>query len=186
MRWPIIFFSLFVVVLQPVGHPARAGQDNPRLDRLFHSLVQAKNQHQALLIESRIWKIWLLAGDPAVDVEMARGIDYLNAGDLESALTSFNKIIKMEPDLAEGWNKRATVYYLMGDLNRSVRDIEHTLALEPRHFGAFAGLGMIYLAIGDDHAALRAFEKVLKIDPYYGNVENQVRRLRQKIKGQPT
>jgi len=185
MRWSLILFSFFLAVQQPVADPAYAGQDDPRLDPLFQSLAGAKDAHQARVIESRIWSLWLATGDRVVNSEMARGIALMNAGALQSALASFDRIIDGDPTFAEGWNKRATVYYMMGDLKRSVLDIERTVALEPRHFGAFSGLGLIYLTLGDDHAALRAFERALRIHPYYGDIENQVRRLRKKIKGEP-
>ncbi len=186
MRWPSILFGVFMALAQPPGAPAQAGQGDARLDQLFQSLIQAKDRQQSLDIETRIWALWLQAGDQTIDAEMARGVGSLNAGDLPSALESFDKIIALDPEFAEGWNKRATVYYLMGDLKRSVLDIERTVALEPRHFGAFSGLGLIYLATGDDPAALRAFERVLEINPHYGNIENQVQELRKKIKGRAT
>jgi len=185
MRW-LILFCLFAAALLPGGNPAHAGQDDPRLNGQFVSLLDAKDRQEGQVIETRIWELWLASGDQAMDEEMARGILFMNAGDLRQALTSFDRIIASAPDFAEGWNKRATVYYLMGDLKRSVLDIERTVALEPRHFGAFSGLGLIYMATGDDEAALRAFERVLQIHPFYGDIARQVLVLREKIKGQKT
>ena len=70
-------------------------------------------------------------------------------------------MVEQAPEFAEGWNKRATVHFLMGNWQASVRDIQQTLALEPRHFGALFGLGMIYDALGQPEAALRSFEATL-------------------------
>jgi len=185
-RWLLILFCLISVALIPGGNPAHAGQDDPRLNGQFISLLDAKDPQQGQIIETRIWALWLASGDQATDEEMARGILFMNAGDLRQALNSFDKIVASAPNFAEGWNKRATVYYLMGDLKRSVLDIERTVALEPRHFGAFSGLGLIYMATGDDEAALRAFERVLQIHPLYGDIAHLALELRKKIKGQKT
>jgi len=184
-RLPFVF-GLLIGLAQPVINPAVAGQNDPRLEPLFQSLQYAEDPQQGRTIETRIWTLWSQVGDRAIDEEMSRGIAFMNAGKMRLALESFDKVIALDPEFAEGWNKRATVYYVLGDLKRSVLDIERTVALEPRHFGAFSGLGLIYLATGDDAAALKAFERVLEIHPHYGDIVNQVRRLRKKVKGQAT
>ena len=38
----------------------------------------------------------------------------MSKGELETAYNIFSTIIESSPDWAEGWNKRATVLYLMG------------------------------------------------------------------------
>ena len=114
---------------------------------------------------------------------MDAGQQRMVPGGYERSLAIFNRIIAKAPDFAEGWNKRATVLYLLGDLEGSVRDIEATLALEPRHFGALAGLGLIYRAIEKPESALKAFEKVLEINPQSLGTHLQVKQLRKELKG---
>ena len=75
-------------------------------------------------------------------------------------------IVARAPDWAEGWNKRATLLYLLGEHDRSLADIDRTLALEPRHFGALAGIGLIRIAKGEHRAALAAFRRALAINPF--------------------
>ena len=55
------------------------------------------------------------------------------------AMPILDDIVARLPDWAEGWNKRATVLYLIGEYDRSLADCDRVLALEPRHFGALAG-----------------------------------------------
>ena len=83
----------------------------------------------------------------------------------------------MAPDFAEGWNARATIFFLMGELSLSMADIEHVLALEPRHFGALSGLGFIFEAMDEPELALEAFEAVHALNPNRPNVSEAITRL---------
>ena len=163
--------------------PVQAGQNDPRLDSLFDELRAAPTEEAARPIESAIWQIWMLAGNGAVDAEMLRGIAAMSDGDEEAALAAFTRITVLQPDFAEGWNKRATVNYMLGHIDDSVADIEKTLALEPRHFGALSGLGLINLALGRDRQALAAFEAALKVHPHLPGAETRIRELREKVRG---
>jgi tetratricopeptide (TPR) repeat protein len=102
------------------------------------------------------------------------------------ALEYFDRLVEHAPGFAEGWNKRATVYYLMENYEASVLDIERTLELEPRHFGALSGLGMIYDAIGEPAAALRSFEAAVAINPHLDGARQRIEALRRELAGSPT
>jgi tetratricopeptide (TPR) repeat protein len=144
---------------------AQGDQKDTRLPGLFSSLKTASSSDQANAIEAQIWTIWLQANDPAIDKLMAQGSDAMNSQDYPAAMQSFNEIIEKKPDFAEGWNKRATLYYLMGDYQHSLADIDKVLELEPRHIGALSGLGLVNMQLDRDEAAADAFKRVLDIDP---------------------
>lgn len=163
--------------------PVQGGQNDPRLDTLFSDLKAAQSAEEAAPIEDRIWKIWLLSGTGSVDAHMLRGLQAMGTGDNEGALAAFDKVITAQPDFAEGWNKRATVNYLLGRFDASVLDIQKTLALEPRHFGALSGLALINLALGREREALKAFEAALRVHPNLPGAKSQIRELRDKIRG---
>ena len=156
-----------------------------RLDRLFAQLKAAPVDADTEGLTDQIWRIWVASGRRDVDDLMTEGTRSLNLGDLPKALDRFDKIVERMPKFAEGWNKRATVYYLMGDFTNSVTDIEHTLKLEPRHFGALSGLGLIYMNLGKDQAALRAFRKTLEINPHLPAIRERADELAKKLKGEP-
>lgn len=163
--------------------PVQGGQNDPRLNSLFSELQNASSAEDAEPVEESIWKIWLLSGTGAVDAYMLRGLQLMGTGDNEAALASFDKVVAAQPDFAEGWNKRATVNYLLGRFDASVIDIQKTLALEPRHFGALSGLALINLALGREREALKAFEAALRIHPNLPGAKTQIRELREKIRG---
>lgn len=171
---------LAVLVLALVSAPGQAAES---LDRLFERLRDAPDTPSAERVEQRIWQAWLQSGDAAADALMQRGLQAMDRGDFGAAVTRFTALVELRPDYAEGWNKRATAYYLMGELERSVADIERTLALEPRHFGALSGMGLIFLAREDFNGALDAFRQVLEIHPRSLSARLHVERLEKLLKG---
>jgi len=162
---------------------AAAGQEDVRLDTLFGRLKETPSIVEAYRIEQDIWGIWLESGDDDVDAEMKLGMRAMGAGDYATALRTFDSIVESRPKLAEVWNKRATLYYLMGEYDASVRDIQRTIALELRHFGAWSGLGLIYDAIGNKNGAVDALEEVRKIYPLMPGLDERIRELRDAEKG---
>jgi len=144
---------------------AGADQQDARLPALFDQLKAAPTSEAAAAVEAKIWAIWLEADDPAIDTLMAEGSDAMRSEQFDTALDRFNAIVAQKPGFAEGWNKRATLYYLMGDYEHSLSDIDRTLELEPRHIGALAGLGLVNMQMEREEAAADAFQRVLNIDP---------------------
>jgi tetratricopeptide (TPR) repeat protein len=151
------------------------------LDSLFEQLKAAESEDAAAFIENLIWELWLISEQEEVNVLMAKGIEEMSRGNYARAVQAFSAITELSPDFPEGWNKRATAYYLKGDFSASMRDIERTLALEPRHFGALTGLGLIHTALGNELAALKAYETVLSIHPKQKGLQKYVEELRRKL-----
>ncbi len=162
--------------------PAAADQTDSRLPPLFEILRHASTPDRIGYAERFIWAIWHESGREDVDRLMETGIDEMGGGRLRESIATFGRIVDLAPEFAEGWNKRATAYYLAGELDASIRDVERTLALEPRHFGALSGLGLINLAKGDELGALRAFEATLQVHPRALAARYHVVRLRAKLK----
>lgn len=166
------------------GQPGWADQEDARLDALFARLQAPAEPAEHRRIEGQIWAIWLKSGDETVDKLMDRGIWAMESGNFSAALTAFNTIIELAPDFAEGWNKRATLYWLMGDYDRSVADIDKTLALEPRHFGALSGLAMIREAQDRPGAAAEALKRAGEVHPHMPNLDARIRQL-ERAAGEP-
>ena len=164
------------------GPPAGADQTDPALPQLFSDLRGAESREDALRVERRIWSIWKRHDDPRVETRMRVGIRYMGARFLEKARDTFTDIIDLAPDYAEGWNKRATVYFMMGRYEASVTDIARTLQLEPRHFGALSGLGQIYRRLDDPGQALEIFETVLEIHPHAARTAEVIEELRAELR----
>jgi tetratricopeptide (TPR) repeat protein len=166
--------------------PAFADQTDLRLDGLFERLQATSSQAEAQAAQQQIWQIWSESDDKLANRLMQGGIQAMVIEQHALALEYFDRLVEHSPGFAEGWNKRATVYYLMEDYEASVLDIERTLELEPRHFGALSGLGLIYDAIGKPAAALRSFEAAVAINPHLDGTRQRIDALRRQLRGSPT
>jgi tetratricopeptide (TPR) repeat protein len=163
------------------GVPAVADQTDPRLDPLFASLRSARNSAEAETIAAEIWDIWHQADDPVTALLMSQGAAAMQAGDAAAALEAYDAVIESAPRFAEGWNRRATLYYLIGQFDASVADIEKTLALEPRHFGALSGLALIREAEHKWFEALEALDKVSRIHPKMPQLQERLDQLSRQL-----
>lgn len=178
------FVIVIALLLAIVGAAAHADQNAEKLDSLLQELAAAKDPITAQAIEQEVWRAWMDSGNEDVNRELEAGIRAMDRGRLDEAIRRFSTVIEKAPNFAEGWNKRATAYYLNNELVESMQDIRQTLHLEPRHFGAISGMGLIYLRLGDDLAALQAFEEVLKIYPLSPGANQHVKQLTKKLEGQ--
>lgn len=169
------------VMLVFAAVPADAAQD-ARLDPLFEKLKAAADAREAQIYENAIWRVWLEPDDGAINSLMRLGLDAQNRGDMFGAFAIYDAITGLKPDYAEGWNRRATVLFLLDRLEESRKDAEKTLELEPRHFGALSGLGLIAMRQNHPDKALEVLEKALAINPHMANVRGHVEQLRKKAR----
>ncbi|HEU4437975.1 MAG TPA: tetratricopeptide repeat protein [Methylomirabilota bacterium] len=117
------------------------------------------------LAEHSVWQVWSRSGDPEVDRLLQVGIEQMGESDGSSAVATFTAVIQRRPDFAEGWNKRATVYFLMGEYEKSLHDCDEVIKRNPSHFGALAGYGQIYLQLDQPERALSYFRQALHVNP---------------------
>ena len=138
---------------------------------------------EAAEVDQRIWLLWLHSDVKAVNRLMAQGVIAMQRGALDRALDRFDEITRRAPDFAEGWNKRATILYVMGRHRESVADVQQVLNLEPRHYGALSGLGLILVALGREEDALKWLRRALELNPYLDGIRVLADDLGERLKG---
>ena len=143
--------TVLVLAVQLAGGPVLADQRDARLPALFAELRAAPDIGPARAIETQIWGLWHEHDDHAVVLLMGQGRAAMARQDHRSALRSFDQVVKIAPDFAEGWNARATLYYLIGRHADSLADIDKTLALEPGASAevVFETAGSTSVSLGD-------------------------------------
>ena len=128
--------------------------------------------------ENAMWQVWSRSGDAEADRLFAVGVEQMQARQAEAAVETFTGVIARRPEFAEGWNKRATVYYLLGEYTKSLADCDEVLKRNPYHFGALSGYGMIYLQLDQPTRALEYFERALAVNPNLSSVQEAADKLK--------
>jgi len=132
--------------------------------------------------EHGLWLLWSRSGDGDIDRAMARGVEQMEAGQLAEAIATFSDVIRRRPAFAEGWNKRATVYYLAGEYRKSLADCDEVLKRNPRHFGALSGYGQIYFKLEEFDKAIAWWRRALEVNPNMIGVEINIRSTEELLK----
>lgn len=166
-----------------VDTPARA--KDAHLDALFADLADPAND-QWERTQAQIYAAWSQSGSASMDLLAQRADEAMEAQDMDTALSFLNDLVRLAPDFAEGWNKRATIYFLREQYGKSLSDIARTLTLEPRHFGAYAGLGIILDRLGDKKGALEAYRRAADIHPNLQGAAEGIRKLSREVEGERT
>src|SRR5215207_1728425 len=93
------------------------------LDELFTRLAGAKDESEANGIAALIEQRWARSGSDTADLLMSRAGEALKAKDYALAIELLDRVLALQPDWAEAWNRRATAFYLLDDPASSMADI---------------------------------------------------------------
>ena len=113
-----------------------------------------------------LWQRWHQAPDAATATLLRDGIAAMERQDFQEAAALFSRLIRAAPDFAEGWNKRATLRFVVKDYEGSIADCGETLARNPNHFGALSGQGLCHMALGQYREASAMFRRALAVHPH--------------------
>ena len=199
MRILFAFLAIFLVS-GAVALPARADDqaaapaapDAPppvmtkqaHLDQLFSDLKRERNEKAAERIAGNIWSEWFQSGSASIDLMMIWSQKAIEGQKFDVALDFLDQVVILQPTYAEGWNRRATLHFMMSNYSKSMSDIDHALSLEPRHFGALSGMAQILKAAGNKELALKAYQQVLEIYPMMRSAQNEVATLSEELAGE--
>jgi len=149
---------------------------------LLHERLRDESPFVRGYAEQGLWLLWARSGDAAIDELMGRGTEEMQSGQHAKAIETFTSVIRARPEFAEGWNRRATVYYLAGDYQRSIADCAEVLKRNRLHFGALSGLGQIYFQMQDYDQALAWFRRALDVNPNMTGVELNIKGIEELLR----
>ncbi len=160
-----------------------SGPDGGPSDDLFDRLQSAETRMEAESVAADIVAGWLNSGSPTIDILMERGTKAQLAGDLDRAMAFYDRVILIEPDYAEAWNRRASIFMKQDRFDQALRDVNAALEREPRHFGAWLGLGLMLEELGAQRQALEAYREALALHPHLEEARRAEARLAPLVEG---
>ncbi|WP_449411895.1 tetratricopeptide repeat protein [Methylobacterium komagatae] len=167
----------------PEKQAAKPAPKPPSLDDLFARLKASEDPAEAKgvakLIEQRLDR----SGSATVDLLTDRARQAMTGHDFALAAELMDRATALEPTWSEGWNRRATVFWLLSDKGEAVSDLQRALVLEPRHFEAWSALGKIYESMEDKSRALAAYRRALTLYPTMDKLREAVDRLAPEVDG---
>ncbi len=162
---------------------AKAKAEPVTIDTLFADLGRESDPKKAKRISASIVSRWTDSGSATANLLMQWSQKAISEKKEALALDFLDQVTLLFPDYVEGWNRRATLHFMMGHLGKSMADINHVLTLEPRHFGALSGMASIMEASEKDELALKAWEQVLAVYPANRQAQEKVGELADKLTG---
>jgi tetratricopeptide (TPR) repeat protein len=151
---------------------------------LYAHLATATDEQAAAPHVEAIERIWLSPGSDTVLALMERAMAAAAHQRPDLALNLLTSVVTMAPDYAEGFNRRADIFYAVGDRERALGDLRRVLALDPNHFKAIESFAQIMKDFGDKKAAYTAYQKLISIHPFWPSAQSAHDELKRELEGQ--
>ncbi len=145
------------------------------------ALQIAKTSLEARKLEQEIWQDWTNEGSATSKILLNRAKMLNFQKKYDQALQLLDEVIELDPDYAEGWNKRATILFQVKRYNESLLNISKALSLKPNHFGALAGMASIMERLEKHYMALEIYKAALDINPHLRGGKAAIERLEKKL-----
>jgi len=179
-----LFKYILILIVLINFNLAKSDDRVNQLNRLFNEL-KINNLSLVYGTEQKIWEIWSThPTDENLTQELLKGSNLMQGETISESIKIFSKLIELDPNWAEAWNKRATALYLIGDYEGSQKDIDRVLELEDRHFGALAGQGLVNIKLENYEKAIESYKRAQEIYPAMQSPKIMIEQIEQLIKQQ--
>lgn len=182
-------FLIASLLLAGIG-ASRAAPDAPApktqpvtLDDLFARLRAAEDDAEAKGIATLIERRLDRSGSATADLLTERARQAMGGQDYPLAIELLDRATTLEPGWSEGWNRRATLFWMLSDGASAIADLKRTLVIEPRHFEAWSALGQIYLVGEEKGRALECFRRAAALYPRMPKLQQAIDRLMPDVDG---
>jgi len=157
--------SMIHALLQELNNFFVQIRESNLISRLLYLLWKADNEEQIKNGEGFIFLCWTRHTNLTIQLLLNQTRKCILYKKFDEALESISKIIEIDSNFAEAYNKRATVYFGMKRPQECFDDIDVVLKLEPYHYGALCGKGLMLMKLGEFASAIDAFQSAIAINP---------------------
>lgn len=109
--------------------------------------------------------IWLLIiVGLSVNEDFERANELYENGQYEEAIQSYDKAIKAEPNLSEGYTNKCLALSKIGNYEEALKACDKGIELDPKSNVAYNNKGLVLFQMGKYEDAIDAFDKSIKLD----------------------
>lgn len=90
-----------------------------------------------------------------------RGNYFIQKGQMDSAMSSFNRVIEMDSTFYKAYHGRGTVYLAAKKFNEAIKDYSTCIRQKFNYADAFYARGIAYMAIGKTEKACMDFQEAM-------------------------
>lgn len=101
------------------------------------------------------------------DTHLSSGLTQAWQGDLDGAISAFDRAIAIAPDLSVAYLNRGLAYERQGDRTRAIADLDRAVQYAPRSARAVYNRSVILRKYGENRRADRDEERAIALDPQY-------------------
>jgi len=93
------------------------------------------------------------------------GLAYKDRGELDKAVTNYNKATEVDPGYAEAYGNRAATYLRMGRMDEALDDLSTAIRLNPRIPELYGNRGVVFINIGEYEKAIEDLTESIGLSP---------------------
>ena len=100
-----------------------------------------------------------------VEAALERARNYFENEDYNNAINEFNELIKILPNVAILYHRRADAWLRKNEYDLAIKDYTEVIRLDPHFVHSYAGRGYAYFQKGQPDYAIKDYTEAIRLDP---------------------
>jgi tetratricopeptide (TPR) repeat protein len=143
--------------------PKGPGMDHPPNDRL-QKVIQLYQAGNMAATEQRCREM-LKAFPESYMLLNILGAAVQAQGRIKEATKTFDLMLRLNPDFAEGYYNRGVAFSELGQTEEAIQDYSRAVELNPDFYNAHLNLGLSLEALGHSDQAIQSFDQAIALEP---------------------